>query len=282
MRFQLRQKEGLEEVSPGVTLDAIQPGGRFGPNGEVKGPLRGGQVWTDMWGLGTLEDDFQMGIPDVRMPANQYYPLHLHGCWIAVIVLDGECLVGDWWMEKGDVLISAADVEYGPLVNGTEGCQMFEIFAQVDKSMGGYAPEYEDHPTLIGIPKVIVERSELNKRNEGRECLPIGEAEGKEIWTGKLDPGKVWDLGEAGDPNRGAFVTTRMEPGETRAPHSYADAHCIFVLDGDGTVGDTKLETKAVLNIERDAAVEKITAGDNGMTLLEVTRTIAGLEPQFA
>ena len=82
------------------------------------------------------------------MPPNQYWPLHWHDSWIAIVVLDGSCLVGDWWMQPGDVLVSGASVEYGPLVNGPKGCQLFEIFAREVGALGGYASEYHDHPTL--------------------------------------------------------------------------------------------------------------------------------------
>lgn len=270
-----------KELSPGVVLECIQPGGVRGPNNEVALPTRGGQVWSDAWVLGSDTDDFKMRIPDVRMPPNQYYPLHYHGCWIAVIVLDGECLVGDWWMGPGDVLISAADVEYGPLVNGPYGCQMFEIFAKEHLGMGGYAPIYADHPTLDGVPKEMTERSELNRRNDGRCCLPIGEAEGDGIWTGQLDPGRVWDLGPADDPDRGAFITTLMLPGEQRAAHSYDDWHTIFVLEGDGKIGNHVLVKNDVLMIQPGVPVQAISAGLSGMKLLEVTRTVKGLMPQF-
>src|SRR5262245_2968831 len=125
-----RVKPELERLSPGVVLDRIQPGGKDGPNKEVLAPVPLGQLWWDSWVLGGPSDAFQLRVPDIRMPANQIWPLHWHGCWIAVVVLDGSVLVGDWWMEKGDILISAADLEYGPLINGPEGCQMFEIFTR--------------------------------------------------------------------------------------------------------------------------------------------------------
>src|SRR5277367_2562602 len=117
-------------VAPGVTASSMEPGGKDGPNGEVHLPTPGGQVWADAWVLGTESDDFQLAVPDMRLPPNQYWPLHWHDCWIAVVLLDGMCLIGDWWMEPGDILVSAAELEYGPVVAGPEGCQLFEIFAQ--------------------------------------------------------------------------------------------------------------------------------------------------------
>jgi len=66
--------------------------------------------------------------------------------------LDGMCLVGKWWMQPGDVLVSAAGLEYGPVLAGPEGCQLYEVFAQNHLSPGGYAMEYHDHATLAGAP----------------------------------------------------------------------------------------------------------------------------------
>src|SRR5580704_7008002 len=142
------------------------------------------------------------------MPPNQYWPLHWHGCWIAVIVLDGSLLIGDWWMKPGDMLISANDVEYGPVVNGPEGSQIFEIFAKNHVAAGGYSPEYRDHPTLQGWPYNFSERSSLNQRNNGRQVLPNAGVEG--LTMTRLEPGKIWDLGEPRDPNRGLMKDTRL------------------------------------------------------------------------
>jgi hypothetical protein len=102
-------------------------------------------VWLQSWRLGTDADDFQLDVPDIRMPPNQYWPMHWHGCWIAVVVLDGQCLIGDWWMQPGDVLVSPADLEYGPVVSGPEGTQLFEIFAKQHLSLGGYGPAAVPH-----------------------------------------------------------------------------------------------------------------------------------------
>ena len=55
----------------------------------------------------------------------------------AVVVLDGGLLMGDWWMERGDVLIAAPGVEYGMLLNGPQGCQLLEIFARDTLSRPG-------------------------------------------------------------------------------------------------------------------------------------------------
>src|SRR5437016_1943193 len=85
---------------------------------EALGDGPGGQTWMDYVMLGAASDPFQLLVPDIRMPPNQYWPLHWHDCWIAVVIMDGTCLIGDWWMRPGDVLVSAPGIEYGPLVSG--------------------------------------------------------------------------------------------------------------------------------------------------------------------
>ena len=274
-------KVGRIELSPGVVLDQIQPGGRRGPNDEVLRPTLGGQVWSDSWVLGSGEEAFQLRVPDVRMPANQYYPLHYHGCWIAVIILDGTVLIGDWWMKPGDVLVAAADLEYGPVLNGPDGCQLFEIFAQDHLGLGGYAKEYHDHPTLVlqEIPTEFTERTLLNKRNDGNQVLPNAGVPG--LSTGTLEPGRVWDLGERHDPDRGAFTATVIAPGEKRPAHTYGDWHAIFILDGGLSLGARDLVKNDVLIIKPNAPVAELTASGSGARLLEVARTIRGLESQF-
>src|SRR5579862_3294164 len=137
-----------EEVSPGVALERFYPGGLDGPNGEVRFTTPGGQVWTDNVVLGEAKGSFQLSVPDIRLPANQIWPLHWHDCWVGIVVLEGECLIGDWWMKPGDVLITGSGLEYGPLLIGPRGCRMLEIFAKLHLQAGGYAPEYRDHPTL--------------------------------------------------------------------------------------------------------------------------------------
>src|ERR1700712_4153694 len=83
-----------DELAPGVRLQAMQPGGRKGPNDSVLRTVPGGAVWTQSFGLGDENDDFTMSIPDIRMPPNQIWPLHWHDCWIAVVVVDGSCIAG--------------------------------------------------------------------------------------------------------------------------------------------------------------------------------------------
>jgi hypothetical protein len=265
------------EFSPGVIYDKMQPGGKLGPNGMVRQPVPGGLVYNDYFILGSPEDEFQLNVPDIRMPPNQLWPLHWHGCWIAVLVLDGALLIGDWWMKPGDMLISATDVEYGPVVNGPEGAHIFEIFAKNHVAAGGYAPEYRDHPTLQGWTYNFQERSPLNQRNNGRQVLPNAGVEG--LVMSRLEPEKVWDLGAANDPNRGLMKDTRLAPGQKRPPHSYADWHGIFVLDGTVRVGDRTLARNDVLILKPGAPVETLEGGADGAHLFEVSRIAKGMAP---
>jgi len=46
--------------------------------------------------LGTNRDAFQMVVPGIRLPANQYWPLHWHGCWIAGFIFDETCRALAW------------------------------------------------------------------------------------------------------------------------------------------------------------------------------------------
>lgn len=263
-------------LSPGVALDRIKPGGKDGPGGKVLGDCPGGQTWMSVWKLGTEVEPFQLAIPDIRMPANQYWPLHWHDCWVAVIVLEGSCLIGDWWMTPGDVLIAQAGLEYGPMLVGPQGCQMFEVFARFHLRNGGYAPEYRDHPTLAGQPFQFSERSPLNRRNIGRQVMPVDGVEG--LVKGHIVPGAVFDLGESGDPERGVLICTGLRPGEAIAPHSCGDARMFFVLEGSVKLGDRILAAGDCVISDRDAQMTEIRAGTDGALLLELVRTTAGLE----
>lgn len=265
-----------QPLSPGVSIDRIKPGGKDGPDGVVLAQPQGQMNWMLEWVLGGPDDAFQLSIPDIRMPANQVWPLHWHDCCVAVIVIDGDCLVGDWHMKPGDVLIAQAGLEYGPVVVGPRGCQIFEVFAQSHLRQGGYAPEYRDHPTLQGMTAFrFKERSPVNSRNNGRQTLP-NDVDG--VVKGRLTPGAVFDLGAAGDPDRGVMLYTALRPGEEIAPHSYADARAMFVFEGELTAGGRELTKNDVLIIERDAPVAAIKAGPAGAQVLEFTRTSAGVE----
>lgn len=264
-----------EEVAPGVFLERFYPGGKEGPNSECLWAKPGGQGWTDSILLGNPEGGFQLMWPDIRLPANQYWPLHWHDCWTAVIVVEGQVLIGDWWMQSGDVFITRPSLEYGPLVVGPRGCRLFEIFAKAHLAVGGYAPEYHDHPTLRGTQKVFLERSALNRRNDGRMTLPCDGVEG--AFKSRLSPGAQWDLGAHDDPERGVLRDTRLAPGQQLAAHRYADWHLIAVLDGTLQIAGHTLGRDDFLRIAPDCTVAEIQAGDSGAQLLEGARSARGL-----
>jgi hypothetical protein len=278
-RAHIHEKKPPQSIGKGLWLDRIQPGGRRGPDDETLRPLPGGQVWSDFFLLGNERDAFQMMVPDIRLPANQYWPLHWHDCWIAVVILDGNCLIGDWWMETGDVLITASGIEYGPLLIGPDGCQMFEVFAQMHTHMGGYAPEYRDHPTLAGGDHAFMARKGVNIRNEGRMSLSCDGIDG--LIKGHLTDGQRWDLGEADDPERGVIACTVLRGEEWIAPHSYADWHSLFILKGGLHLGEHVLKVGDVIMAEPGARLEKIKASADGASLFECARIVGGMERQL-
>lgn len=263
-----------EELSSGVLFQKFYPGGRNGPNGEVHYDTPGGQTWSEYVALGDPSDAFQMLVPDIRMPANQLWPLHWHDSWTVVLVLEGKCIVGDWCMGEGDVFITEPSIEYGPLLNGPHGCRLLEIFSQAHLADGGYSPEYRDHPTLQGGPKVFKERSVLNKRNIGHQILPLGHIAG--TWCGMLEPGREWNLGRADDMGRGIMRDTRLAAGETIIPHTYGDWHFMLVLDGSMRIAGRSIERDGYLLIRPDSRVDRIDAGPQGAHVLELARTAAG------
>ena len=264
-----------EKLAEGMWLDCLQPGGRFGPHREVFDPVPGGQVWSEHFHFGAEEDDFILTVPDIRLPANQYWPLHWHGCWIAVVILEGSCVIGDWNMGVGDILISAANLEYGPLVIGPDGCHMFEVFAKFHVAPGGYAPEYRDHPTLQGGEFHFEPRSPLNQRNEGRSILPVDGVEG--LFKDHLESGRCWDLGDPGDPDRGIVSYRRLAAGEDLAPRVCSDWHGLFVMEGGGELAGRSLKKDDVVVLEPGANLPALTAGSDGIALFEVARTARGL-----
>jgi hypothetical protein len=266
----------LRPLSPGVAVDRVKPGGKDGPDGLVLGPCPGGQAWMSVWKLGSEDEPFQLAVPDIRMPANQLWPLHWHDCWVAVVVVEGSCIVGDWLMGPGDVLIAQAGLEYGPMLIGPHGCQMFEVFAQFHLRNGGYAPEYQDHPTLAGQPFQFRERLPHNRHNIGRQVMPVDGVEG--LLKGRVAPGATFDLGDSHDPDRGVMLCTGLQPGEMVAAHTCGDARMFIVLDGEVDVGGRVLGQGECLIAERDAQVAAIRAGQDGALLLELVRTTAGLE----
>jgi hypothetical protein len=270
----LADKE-YESLAAGLTRSRIEPGGRAGPNRETRSEVPGGLVWNDIWFLGAPGDAFQTIIPDIRLPPNQYWPLHWHDCWIAVVIVDGVCLIGDWWMQPGDVLVSAAGLEYGPVVAGPDGCQLFEIGAQAHLFPGGYAPEYADHVTLQGGgPFTFLPRSEQNRRNEGRQVLPVDGVDG--LVKGRLAPGARWDLGEADDPDCATVRYTEHAAGEELGPYSCGDWHWTLVTRGSARLGGHEVTKDDVLVVEPGAVVPALVVGDDGLALLEVARTPEG------
>lgn len=268
-----------EEIAKGVFHQKFYPGGLAGPNGETRNPVPGGQTWSEIVALGGAGDAFQMILPDIRMPANQYWPLHWHDCWTVVLIVEGSCCIGDWWMEAGDVFITRPSIEYGPLVIGPNGCRLFEIFTDAQRSRGGYSPEYHDHPTLQGGSHVFSERSDLNKRNNGRQTLPLDGVDG--VWKTKLTPGHVWRLGEEGDPDASVMKDTRLAAGETLPAVTCGDWNAIVVLGGSITIGERVLGRDDLLLIQPGGELNEITGGPEGAQLLELARTTRGAMPRL-
>jgi hypothetical protein len=220
-----------------------------------------------------------MLIPDIRMAPNQVWPLHWHDCWTAVVVLDGSLLMGDWWMEQGDVLIAAPGVEYGLLLNGPKGCQLLEIFARDILSPGGYGEELRDHPTLVYLKgvedTVFVPRPPALVENGKRQIVPVDRTPG--LAKGRLDGNGYFDLGDPDDPERGIVFDRILSTGAALPPATVSDWRATIVLDGSITVGDTTLNTNDMLLLEPDAKVPAITVGPDGAHLLEMARTAAAL-----
>jgi len=268
-----------EQVAPGVNLERLYPGGRLGPNREVISHFPGGQVWSDLVVVGDAKTDpFQLAVPDIRLPSNQIWPLHWHGCWVGIVILEGDCMIGDWWMQSGDLLIAAADIEYGPLLIGPHGCRMFEIFAKLHLQSGGYSLEYRDHPTLQdgAYPFNFAERTGVNKRNEGRQVLPIEGVDG--FVKGKLTAGSQWDLGEPADPDRGVMRVIGLSSGEAAPAHRYSDWHTLMVMDGQIQLAGRTLGKDDYLLAQPNGHIDEMRAGQNGAVILEVVRTARGME----
>jgi hypothetical protein len=269
------EKFHVEQIAPGVSLRRLYPGGMAGPNGEARNDIPGGQTWSEIVMLGTEQDDFIMGIPDIRMPPNQLWPMHWHDCWTVVVVIEGKCQIGDWYMDVGDVFVAAPSMEYGPLLIGTMGCRLLEIFGDLALSPGGYGPEYRDHPTLRGGNHVFKPREGINTRNEGHSALTLEGTEG--MVKARLEPGWQCDLGEPGDPDRGIVRFTRLAPGETIPARRRADWYCGLVLGGSAEVAGRPLVRDDALVGERDAMLPELVAGKDGAEILEHFRTARAL-----
>ena len=267
-----------DPVAPGVTRSRLEPGGKDGPGGIVRDSDQpGGATWSQIWSLGRPEDDWRMQIPDIRMAPNQIWPLHWHDCWTVVVVLDGTLLMGDWWMERGDVLVAAPSVEYGMLLNGPKGCELLEIFARDVLSPGGYGEELRDHPTLVYLKGLettdFFSRPPALVENGRRQVVPVDGTTG--LAKGRLDGNGYWSLGDPADPDRGIVFDRKLGAGATLPPVSVGDWRAALVLEGSMTVGETAFSTNDVLLVEPDAKLPAITAGASGVHLLELARTAA-------
>jgi hypothetical protein len=273
-------------LSTGVTLDRLLPGGKDGPDGIVlNSDQPGGGVFSEMFYVGGFDDPWRLGIPDIRMAANQLWPMHWHDCWIAVVLLDGTCMVGDWWMRRGDVLITPAKVEYGPLLNGPGGCQMLEVFAQDTFSAGGYAHEYHDHPTLSYLQRMkggeaqFLPRPRVSEGNAGSQTTPLKAVPG--VVTGKLAGGQRFDLGEPNDPERGVMLDSVVPAGVVIPSHHHRDWRGVLIWEGSMRVGDEELTKDDLLIIEPDVKVDEFETGPRGVHLLEFAKTAAAVPVVF-
>ena len=265
----------LEEIAAGIALRRLYPGGKAGPDNVVANAIPGGQTWSESIMLGNQDDAFQLLVPDIRMPPNQIWPMHWHDCWTSVVVIEGGCLIGDWYMVEGDVFIAAPSVEYGPLLIGPKGCRLLEVFGDLALSPGGYSPEYRDHPTLQGGNHVFKPREGINCKNEGHSALSPKGAEGMSM--GRLEAGRQWDFGAPGDPGRGVMRDTRLAVGETVAARTRGDWHAMQVLAGSIEVGGKVLTRDDVLISEPGAAIPDVRGGKDGAHLIEYLRTARAL-----
>ena len=265
----------LEEIAPGILLRRLYPGGKAGPDNIVANDIPGGQTWSESIMLGDEIDSFQMLVPDIRMPPNQLWPMHWHDCWTVVIIVEGGCMIGDWYMGPGDAFVAAPSIEYGPLLVGPHGCRLLEIFGDLSLSPGGYGPEYHNHPTLRWGNHVIKPREGVNKRNEGHSSLSLEGAEG--MWKSRLAPGWSWELGDPADPDRGHVRFTQLAPGETIAACSRGDAYGALVLAGSFEAGGKNFAVDDVLIAARGSAIPAMRAGQDSTQVLEHFRTARAL-----
>jgi hypothetical protein len=181
-------------------------------------------------------------------------------------------------MQPGDVFITEPSLEYGPLLIGPQGCRLSEIFAKAHLALGGYAPEYRDHPTLQGTRAVFFERSALNKCNEGRQTLPCDGIKG--VTKGHLSAGARWDLGDSTDPDRGVLEDSRLAPGERRPAHYYDDWHAAVVLAGTLQIAGRTLGKDDFLLLRPGGRIGELEAGADGAQLFELSRTARGMTPR--
>jgi hypothetical protein len=265
-----------EVVAPGVVRTRLEPGGKDGPNSVVRDSQQiGGGCWSQIFSLGRPEDDWRYLVPDIRMAANQIWPLHWHDCWTAVVMLEGTLLMGDWLMQPGDVLIAQPGVEYGLLLVGPQGCELLEVFARDILSPGGYGDEHRDHPTLKYVKGLegtnFVSRPPALPENLARQVVPVDGTPG--LAKGRLDGQAYWDLGDPDDPHRGAIFERTVAAGEDVPSQAVTDWRGFLVLDGSLTAGSIALARNDLVLVEPDAKVPAILAGGDGAHLLEFART---------
>ena len=120
-------------------------------------------------------------------------------------------------------------------------------------------------------------RSQINRRNDGRQVLPMAGVEG--LIRTRLEPGRQWDLGSADDADRGAMRYTALAAGAARAPARYADWHATIVMEGEIRIGDRILPREHMLISRRNNLVDALVSTSNDTRLLDVARTIGGLDP---
>jgi hypothetical protein len=269
-----------EPVAPGIVRSRLEPGGKDGPGGVVRDSAQtGGGCWTQMFSLGRPTDEWRYLIPDIRMAANQVWPLHWHDCWTAVVLLDGSLLLGDWEMAPGDILIAEPGVEYGMLLVGPHGCQLLEVFARDILSPGGYGEEYRDHPTLQYVKGLagtnFVSRPPGAPENAGRQVVPVNGTAG--LSKGHLNGNAYWDLGDPGDDQRGAMFDRKLGPRTELPAAAVADWRGYLVLGGSLTTAGKTLVVNDLLLAEPDATVPAAVAGPEGAHLLEFARTAAAI-----
>ncbi|GIX32042.1 MAG: hypothetical protein KatS3mg124_2514 [Porticoccaceae bacterium] len=264
-----------EALGPGLWHRRLYPGGRAGPNGETSLPTPGGQAWSEQILLGGAEDPPPRPLlPDIRLPANQYWPLHWHDSWTAVLVVEGQCLVGDWWMERDDLLLVAPGIEYGPLLAGPQGVRLFEIFSDLGGARGGYAPEYRDHPTLAGGEHHFAPRSPRNRANEGRQTRPLAGVEG--IRRERLAAGREWRLGASGEAVVPRLACFALSPGqEWDAPGPVRDFQLWVLWEGLAAVAGRVLCADDLLLAEPGARLPRLRAGAEGVRWLVLSRSEA-------
>ena len=182
-------------------------------------------------------------------------------------------------MSRSDVLIAAPGVEYGMLLNGPKGCELLEIFARDVLSPGGYGEEYRDHPTLVYLKGLegtaFFSRPPALVQNGRRQVVPVDGTPG--LWKGRLDGNAHWDLGDPNDPERGIVFDRKLAARGCLPPISVGDWRGTIVLDGSIRVGDAALATGDLLLVEPHAKVPAITAGADGVHLLELARTAVAL-----